>query len=114
MIVKTEQNKLRCGSHHVSGALSLVVCHFVLERLCQLLDGLNDNFLEGFAPDGVQLIDFRILRNRELSQIIDKVLRCLSILLCLQSVIFDLLLPIFLALITMRLLLNLWRKDGWG
>ena len=91
---------------------------FVVELMAaglrQLLNRINNDLLELFTPNGIQLINFLILSNSKLRQIPNKALSSFSILFGLKSIVFDLQLPILLTLITMGLLLNFWREDCWG
>lgn len=68
--------------------------------------------MELFSPNTIEFVDFLVLCNAKLGEIADETLGSLGIFLCLQSIILDLLLAIFLALVGMRLLLNLGREDG--
>jgi hypothetical protein len=65
------------------------------------------------SPNGVELINFLVLLDRELGQGGDEGLGCLGILLGLEAVVFYLLLSILLGLVCMRLFLNFWREYSW-
>ena len=86
---------------------------FHVSNGCQLMHSRNNYLLEFIAPNKVELINFLILSNSILCQIPNKALSSFCIFLCLQSVIFDLHLPIFFWLISMCLFLDLWWKDCW-
>ena len=91
-------------------------CSFidVLARITELLNGSNNDFLELISPNGIKLVYFLILLDRELSESAHKTLSGFSVLLGLKSIILYLLLSVFFAFVSVRLFLDLRRKDRWG
>lgn len=90
------------------------MCEIVTADLGELLDGLDDDFLEGLAPNRVELVYFLVLLNCELSQVAYKALSSFGILFSLQPIVLDLLLSVFFALVTVGLLLDFRREDCWS
>ena len=70
--------------------------------------------MELLSPNTIQLINSLILSNTNLGQIANKSLGSFSIFLRLQSIILDLVLAVFLALVGVGLLLDFWGEDCGG
>lgn len=83
----------------------------VAADLSQFFDGLDDDFLEGLAPNRVELVDFLVLLHSKLSQVANETLSGLCILFGLQPIILNLLLTVFFAFVTVSLFLDLGREN---
>ena len=87
---------------------------YMLARIAEFLNCSNNDLLELISPDWVELIDLLVLLNSILGKVTYETLGRLSILFGLKSIVFHLLLSIFLRFVSMRFLLNLWRKNCWS